>query len=292
MITDTEFQIKSFKTRFAELQARTKDELKSMKRTVGTVNVKLLKALPARIEKEYNKYVKLKRSGKQSNLDELFEDLDDFCWNFLEFDLLQFVINSNNCHAVLKNAMDQYAREVEHFKHCTTASSFIKQGQPLIMKKSLKRGYKRLKTKHAVNPDEFVIAEIDRFRKDVWSSDANLSDCAFHLFSIASGSVQVELAIPEEFSYPLVVFFCSEEGKELLLRHHIYEIFIDDEPINPSVKKLIFTTMSMYLHVFDLIRRLNIIVCTTKYLESYIIATFPCTMALVGIICLRVPFHP
>ena len=249
LFTDTEFQIKSFKTRFAELQARTKDELKSMKRTVGTVNVKLLKALPARTEKEYNKYVKLKRSGKQSNLDELFEDLDDFCWNFLEYDLLQFVINSNNCHAVLKNAMDQYARDVQYFKHCTTASSFIKQGQPLLMKKSLKRGYRRLKTKHAVNPDEFVIAEIDRFRKDVWSSDANLQDCTFHLFSFSSGSVQVELAIPEEFSYPLLAFFCSEEGKELLLQHHIYEIFIDDEPINPSVKKNNFYLKIAIYHV-------------------------------------------
>ena len=236
LFADTELQVQSFKARFAELQVRAMYELKAMKRTVGTVKVKLLRALPARIEKEYSKYVKMKRGGKQSNLEELFEDLNDLCWSFLEYDLLQLVINSNNCSATLKNAMDQYAREIQIFKQSTTASRFIACGQPLLTKKShTLRGYRRLKTKHAVNPDEFILAEIDCFREEVWSSMSNLSHCPFHVYSITSGSIQVEWGISEEFKYPLMAFFTSEDGKELLQQHQVYEIFIDDVPINPMV---------------------------------------------------------
>ena len=234
--TDTEIQITAFKTRFTELQARTKEELVSLKKSVKVVNAKLLARLPSRIEKDYQRYVHVKRRRAQHTLEELFEDLSEYCQNFFEYELLQYIISSTNCRASLKNAMEQYSKDVQHFREYTTASNFIQFGQQ-VLKKSIPKGYRKLTTKHIVNPAEYTMAKIDSFKEDVWRHpNSKLSECAFHMCSIRESSVQVEWAFPEEFGYSLIAFFCSEDGKELLQEHQVNVTFIDDTLINQSVK--------------------------------------------------------
>lgn len=231
-VEDTEAKIKTFKDRFAKLQERAKEELTH--RSISAINSKLMGALPQRLEKEYKKYVLAKRGRKQNNIEELFDDLSDYCWNSFEYELLQFVIVSSNCHLSLRNAMEQYASDVQHFKRFMTASRFVKLKHKFLMKRSIPRGYQRLKVVHSTNPEEFTLADVDRFRDDVWSF-SNLTECAFHLCDIRESCVLVDWAITEEFTYPLITFFCEENGKKLLQQHHISRISIDDAPINQSV---------------------------------------------------------
>lgn len=234
--TDTKLQVQEFKERLTELQARAKDELQTRNNNVKAVYVKLQKVLPPRMEKEFSKYIIATRGGHHwNNFEEFFDDLSDFRWNCFEFELLQFVIKSNNCHASLKNAIDEYAKDVKHFKHRTTAASFIEHGQALLMRKPLRKGYKKLKTVHLVNADDFTIDKIDHFNEELWSSDGKLYECTFHICGIRQSSVEVEWVFPEEFSYSLVAVVCSEEGKTILEQHHISDMFIDDTPINPTV---------------------------------------------------------
>ena len=218
-VEDTEKQIKTFKERFAQLQERAKAELAH--RSINTINRKLMGALPQRLEKEYKKYILTKRGRKQTNVEELFDDLSDYCWSTFEYELLQFVIISNNCHPSLRNAMEQYANDVQHLKHSMTASRFMKLKHEFLMKISVPRGYRRLKVVHSTNPEEFTLADVDCFRDDIWSE-----------------------SISEEFSYPLITFFCDENGKELLQQHHICRISIDDALINQSVGYICSYNMS------------------------------------------------
>ena len=235
---ETKTQITAFKARFTELQERTKAELIGLNKSVKTVRVKLSQTLPPRIEKDYHKYVNSKRGRAQNiNLDELFEDVREYCWNCFEYELLQQIIYSNNCHASLKNAMEQYGRDIEHFKQNTTASNFIQyQGEQLISRKIFPKGYRKLTVRHAINPTEYKLAKMDHFTEDIWNHpNSKLSKCAFHVFSITQSSVRVERAFPEEFSYTLIAFFCSEDGKAVLQEHQIDMIIIDDTVINQSV---------------------------------------------------------
>ena len=228
---ETETQITALKARFTELQARTRAEIVSLNKSVRTISVKLSQTLPPRIEKDYRKYVHSKRGGAQNNLDELFEDISEFCQNCFEYELLQYIINTNNS-ASLKNAMEQYGKDVERFKQHTIAVQYGK----LLVKKSVPKGYRKLTTKHAVNPTECTLARIDQFSEDVWNHPhSKLAECSFHLHGIIQGSVTVDWAFPAEFSYTLIAFFCGEDGKEVLQEHQIDMIMIDDAVINQSV---------------------------------------------------------
>lgn len=231
-LEDTETQIKTFKERFARLQERAKAEL--ARRSVDVINSKLMRALPSRLEKEYTNYILTKRGRKQSNIEELFDDLSDYCWNSFEYELLQFLITSNSCHSSLRNAMEQYANDVQHIKHLMTASRFMNLKEEFLMKKPFPRGYRRLKVIHSTKSEEFTLADVDCFRDDVWSG-SKLTECAFHLHDITESCVIVDWAFSEEFSYPLITFFCDENGKELLQHHCVSRILIDDALINQSV---------------------------------------------------------
>ena len=201
------------------------------------VHVKLSQALPPRIKNDFQKYVHSKRGISQNNLEELFEDVREYCGSCFEYTLLQQIINSNNCRASLKNDMERYGRDIEHFKQNTTALAFFQyQGEQLISRKTLPKGYRKLTTQHAVSPTEYKLASMDRFTEDVQNHpNSKLAECTFHIFGIIQGSVQVEWAFPDEFSYALIAFFCSEDGKELLQEHQVDVIKVDDTVINKSV---------------------------------------------------------
>ena len=234
---EIETQITTLKARFTKLQEMTKAELISLNRSVRTVRVKLSQTLPPRIESDFQKYVHSKRGRVQNNLEELFEDVREYCGSCFEYKLLQQIIYGNTYRASLKNAMEQYGRDIEYFKQNTNASNFIQyQGEQLISRKMLPRGYCKLTIRHTVNPTEYKLASMDRFTEDVQNHPhSNLSECTFHIHSITPGSVQVEWAFSDEFSYALIAFFCSKDGKELLQEHRVDAIKVDDTVINKSV---------------------------------------------------------
>ena len=249
LFTDTELQIRTFKAHFDELQAKTKRELKSQNRSVKTINVKLLKALPPRLEKDYHKFVHAKRGRLQNNLEELFDDLNAYCWNCFEYELLEFIIVSNGCHSSLQTAMKQYSNDIRRFKQSTAMSRLIGHGQLFLRRKSLPKIYKKLTTNHDIDPKKHMLVELDNFQEDM-RRDPQLSECTIQVCGITEGSVQVQWAVSEECGYALITFFCDEIGKELLQRYQIKEIFIDDVPINQSVcyVYMCFSVYTLYGH--------------------------------------------
>jgi hypothetical protein len=87
-----------------------------------------------------------------------------------------------------------------------------------------------------IPPSSYKLASMDYFTEDVQNHpNSKLSECTFHVCSIAHGSLQIEWAFPDEFSYTLVAFFCSKDGKDLLQEHQVDAIKIDDAAINKSV---------------------------------------------------------
>ena len=212
-----------------------------MNKSARTVRVKLSQTLPPRIEKDFQKYVHLKRGRAQNNLEELFEDVREYGGSCFEYKMLQQIIYSNNCGASLKNSMERYSRDIEHFKRNASASNFIQyQGEQLISRKKLPKGYRKLTVQHAVSLIDYKLVAMDRFTEDVRNHpNSKIAECTFHVCNITKGSVRIEWAFPDEFSYALIAFFCSEDGKELLQAYLVDATKIDDTPINKSVIAII-----------------------------------------------------
>ena len=203
-----------------------------------TVSAKL-RGLPPRIRQDHEKFVKKlsRKKGQPSSLQELFNDLNKYCWNCFEYELLEFVIRVNRCGKPLENRMDVYTRDVKTFKENTTISLFIQYGKQFFKKKSSPKHYNKstLRTIQDIDPDKEKLSYLDRFREDVCMK---LSDCLMQIDSINDGSVETEWIVPEEFDHDLISFFCSEEGKELLKRHQVNAIYLNDMPIDDSVSNL------------------------------------------------------
>ena len=238
---DVETQLKQFEANFSNLQASVEEELIRRNKTVESVSAKL-RGLPPRMKKDYNKYIKelsQQQSQKPNTLEELFVYLNEYCWNCFEYELLEFVIKSNNCSMKLVNRMDNYDSDVKRFKRNTTISVFLKYSQYFGPK--LPRHYDRskLRTKYDIDPDQETLHSLDRLPEDIWNSDSKLSECIMQVYRIIKGCVEIEWIISEEYDYDMMTFFCSEVGKEILERHQITKVYINDLLIDNSVRHTI-----------------------------------------------------
>lgn len=253
--TYVESKIRSLELQFCKLQADTEQELVGQNETVETVTT-ILRGLPQRIYKDYNKYVmRLSRpSRKLETLEELFAYLNKYCWNCFEYELLEFVVNAMNCSIILTNRMNDYGREVKIFKDKTTISLFMKYGRQFFIRKKIPRSYNKsmLRTIHDINPDEHTLSYLDHFQERIWKTDLKLSECVLQIYNLKDGCVEVEWIVPEEFDYDLITFFCTEIGRELLEHHHITKIFLNDALIDHSVCNSVIATSIALILLYDI----------------------------------------
>ena len=240
-ITDIEAQIDDFEIRFSILQAETEEELINRNKTVETISARLRAIPPRLLSKDTNmEYIKKLSSEshnaeKPKSLKELFLQLNECCWNYFEYELLQFVIESNECRMALVNRMDEYAEDMTRFKASTTIAKFAEHGRRFYKVKEIPAHHKVVKTKQHIDPAETTLSYLDHIREDVWSN-MKLSECIrCQTWDVRTGCVEIEWIVPEEYDYDLISIFCAEAGKELMERHHIEKIYINDVLINNSV---------------------------------------------------------
>ena len=198
-----------------------------------------LRALPHRLSEDTNmEYIKKLSSynaEKPKTLKELFLELNQCCWNYFEYELLQFVIKSNRCSKALENRMEEYAKDMKRFKANTTIAKFMEHGRRLHKVKKLPEHHKVVKTKQHIDPAETTLSCLDHVREDIWSN-MKLSECIrCQTWEMRMGCLEIEWIVPEEYDYDLISIFCDEAGKELMERHHIEKIYINDVLIDNSV---------------------------------------------------------
>lgn len=182
-----EAQIKALETKFQDLNIEARKELeeKYTSRSVAIVEDTLL-SLPRSIAKEHHKYVEsiIKRKRQFENLRIFFQHLNLYCWNFLEYHVLEYLIKSE-CSEDLREKISKYAKDIETFRQKTTVSDFIKCARHLVKKRAIPPRFKKVTLEHAINPDIFTLAELDAFRKDTLESlHLKLSECAFLVYRI------------------------------------------------------------------------------------------------------------
>ena len=182
-----EIQINILERKFLELNIEARKEL-TEKHNTGCVKIMEdhLSSLPRSIAKEHHKYVSsiIKRKHPFKNLRLFFEHLNLYCWNFLEYHVLENLIESK-CSEDLKENMSKYAKDIERFKQKTTISEFFKCARHLVKIRTIPPRFKRLVVEHNIDPDINTLADLDAFRKDTLSAHhLKLSECAFQVYSI------------------------------------------------------------------------------------------------------------
>ena len=188
-----------------------------------------LSSLPRSIAKEHHKYVSsvIKRKHPFTNLRLFFNHLNLYCWNFLEYHVLESLIESK-CSEELREKMSKYAKDIENFRRKTTVSDFIKCAHHLVKKKTIPSRFKKVTLEHAVDPDVYTLAELDAFRKDTLESlQLKLSECTFQVYLIKHGCIMVKWMIPEDFAGSLSDFLNGEDGLEILHKHRVKKLKID-----------------------------------------------------------------
>jgi hypothetical protein len=234
MFVVVESQIKAFERKFQDLSIEARKELQE-RHSLRCVEVveDTLSTLPRSIAKEHHKYVNsvIKRKHPFTDLRLFFEHLNLYCWNFLEYHVLENLIESK-CGEELREKMSKYAKGIEVFQRKTTVSDFIKCARHLVKKRTIPPRFKKVTLEHSINPDNYTLAELDAFRKDTLESlHLKLSECAFQVYRIKHGSVIVKWMIPEDFAGSLSTFFNSEAGLELLHKHQVENLKIDKTTI-------------------------------------------------------------
>lgn len=231
-------QIREFEVRFGKLQADTEKDLINRNKTVATISA-TLRTLPPRLYDNYSKFVKQLSLQVQNpiSVEILFAELNGCCWNWLEYELLEYLIKVNDCCSnALPERMTTYSHDIEDFKGKTTISSFLRSGKH-FKNRNRRRNKSRLTMKQQINQDEQTLSSLGAIQDDIWRSNARLSECIMQLGNIKGGCVEIEWLTSKDFDYDFIKFFCGDVGKDLLERHQIEKIFINDRLINNTVSQ-------------------------------------------------------
>ena len=214
------------------MQFEARQEIEEKKKSVKMVRKKLT-VFPRRIMRQHHKYITKIVKKKQTffNLDHFFACLNNYCWDFFEYKLLKHVIE-RFCSRYLKNKMASYDRDMQIFQQQTTVFDFIKFGRHTITAETNPEppGFRSLVLSQDIDPKSYTLADLEKFRMDTCTT-LNLSECALQLYIIKHNCIIVGWLIPEELTDQLSCFFCSEEGQEILLSHHVEKATIDGKTL-------------------------------------------------------------
>ena len=243
---DIDAQFTAFSRRFGKLQRAARKELELKHNAVELVRDELT-TLPRQIMTENFSYIKrvTKPNGVARFIDltNFFQYLHLYCWTFFEYKVLEVLIN-NNCSDVLRARMSSYVSDIQTFKEKTKISDFIKHAKhsshgllSQVKKKTTPQTFKKLTTKHGIDPDTHTLSELDAFRLETGNRvclNRTLSECAFQLYTLKHGSIIVEWLFPEELADALMSFVESDDGKKLLQEYFIETVLIDGKTV-PTV---------------------------------------------------------
>ena len=288
---DLESQLEAFDLRFGRLVRDARKELERKANAVELIKEEL-ETLPPRIFKENYKYVK-KVSKKTStyrflDIKTFFQYLRLHCWNFFEYKILEVVIN-NNCSEELQEKMKNYKRDLQALKDRTTITEFLNCDITcdLVKKAKVPETFKKLTTKHVINPDTHTLSELDKFRikmvregKSVFVH-RSLLECAMQLYTIRYGSIVVEWIFPEELTGVVVDILSSDEGQEMLKSLFIEKTLIDGKTVHTVSVSYIWFIYSVEGCVYSTITFLNV--------NTNLIAT--AIAYIYGIVCTKVLYN-
>lgn len=225
-------EINSLHRKFFSLIKDFREQLNSQKKDIADVHDTLL-YLPQNLNAIYSPILEemFHSLEKCESFRKFFFKLND-CWNFIDYDLLESVIEEHG-NAALKSAMNTYLKELSKFCQSTTVHQLIKIWQP---------NYPNFYSPHSQQEDRklfvsrlnrdakmYTIQELDHFRREAFHFARPLSTAALILYDIMPGSVTILWLVAEkdidEFSSSISVLV---KTSQFIHQHGILFLCLDD----------------------------------------------------------------
>lgn len=202
-------QIAGFEARFFELMKDFKKEV-SKRGDLRTLQSSVT-YLPLTVRRDHYEFIEKASADLDhaGNIEDFFRHLNLY-WSFLEYSLLDFIIerNSGICSDKLKREMQRFKRDVEDFKKSTTVKEFWDSGSVCGDSIEPPPGFKRIVTTLDRHAFECTLAELDQFRRS-FCHKLNLRTFILKLVAFQKGSFTAIWHIPSSQVHRIILAFSS-----------------------------------------------------------------------------------
>ena len=180
-----------------------KEKNKEVGDVLDTVNY-----LPPGLKEVYSQWIESEYRGldRSESHREFFTKLNR-CWNFLDFQLLERIIEKQcDGDRELKTALQKYREDLQAFCKSTTVYQLIKLWKPqTVCVKSEITGYKRVISQLGLDPKSLSVFSLDSLREEMSDEESfstlgelSLSNTALFLYWIVAGSVTMMWLVAEK----------------------------------------------------------------------------------------------
>ena len=178
--------------------------------------------LPGDLKREHEFFVeKVKTELKKAeSIEDIFLILDDY-WDYLNYSLLEHIVDRHVSSDEVKKEMTEYAKEISSFRMKTRLNIFyhVHKRIPKVDEK-----FRSVVTKQAVSWSTATLEDVEKFRNDL-CSELSLQTFSLQLAVVARGCVEITWLVP-----PSLVAYIQETMKlssPTMRSHHVSKLTID-----------------------------------------------------------------
>ena len=178
--------------------------------------------LPGDLKREHEFFVeKVKTELKKAeSIEDIFLILDDY-WDYLNYSLLEHIVDRHVSSDEVKKEMTEYAKEISSFRMKTRLNIFyhVHKRIPKVDEK-----FRSVVTKQAVSWSTATLEDVEKFRNDL-CSELSLQTFSLQLAVVARGCVEITWLVP-----PSLVAYVKESMKlssPTMRSHHVSKLTID-----------------------------------------------------------------
>ena len=213
--------IERLENRFDDLVFHAQEDMET-----NHVNARRLRQsivrLPYELKKEHKIFIKELEEDlkKAESIDDIFFTANKY-WDFLNYSLLQHVINRHASDEV-KKEMERYAQEILAFRKKTCFSTFSKayKRKP----KEIDQKFRKLVTEHDIDWSTATLEDLEHFRSN-FCTEISLIDFSLQLEAVEKGSVVITWLVPQSLVAHIqkAITLSSQTMQE----HHVTRLTVD-----------------------------------------------------------------
>ena len=231
---DIKKRIGELENKFSSLIKGMVKQLRVENKKIEDVHETLLLGLPQPLSVLYSDTLEKKYDQLASSKSHLhfFSRLDN-CWNFIDFDLLEYVIKRHGGDN-LKSEMENYRRDFNKLCEVTTVYELIKYWKPLKEKKSdIPEDFRECMVKLNWKAETCKVQELENLRSDIKNcldGTPTLSKAAIFLAMMAVNCVIVVWIVSKEIVSELSdgITQLIASNPEFIQKYEISYLLLDD----------------------------------------------------------------
>lgn len=243
-VSDTRSQTEDFDMRFNRLLEEAKSELTFQNQYVEAITYEAVKYLPCSVQNDHFQHVQRTSTNpnkKFVKMKRFFPYLHMYSCNFLEYTLLQEVVECSDCSYGLNNKILQYEEDLQRFQRQTKCLEYIPHQKCSLVKEVLPPHVELLIVRHEVDLDQFSLADMYHLRNEVCQS-MDLPQYFLMNVSLAQSpdGIEVKWMLPTELGSEITSFLRGKIGQRLLRSHQVVNesVLVMEQPLYKQLVSL------------------------------------------------------